>query len=129
MSRMSRTKGAAGERELCRLLTGELGIEVRRNIAQARSGGADCLELPGFAIECKRTERMARPTWWAQAVEQGGKVQAEPIVFYRRSREPWQALVCTADHGYREATWEQAMLHVRDKLARLYGVYATKAAA
>jgi Holliday junction resolvase len=115
MSRMSRSKGARGENELCRLLSAELGVTVARNIAQARNGGADCLELKGFAIECKRTERLARPTWWAQAVEQGERAKAEPIVFYRRSREPWQALIRTVDGGYREATWEQAMTHVREK--------------
>jgi Holliday junction resolvase len=112
---MSRTKGAAAERELCKLLSEELGVTVQRNVDQARNGGADCLELQGFAIECKRHERLSRPTWWAQAVEQGEKVKAEPLVFYRRSREPWQALIRTVDGGYREATWEQAMTHVREK--------------
>ena len=73
--------------------------------------------------ECKRHERLSRPTWWAQAVEQGQKAQAEPIVFYRRSREPWRALIATASGGYREAEWPDAMLHMREKLARLYGVY------
>lgn len=123
MSASQRRKGQAAERELCKKLSEELGIEVRRNVDQARAGGADCLELPGFAIECKRQERLARPTWWAQAVEQGVKAQAEPIVFYRRNGEPWQALVRTADGGYSESTWDQAMAHVRDKLQRLYGIY------
>lgn len=123
MSAMQRRKGASAERELCKLLSDELGIEVRRNVDQARAGGADCLELPGFAIECKRHETLRRPSWWVQAVEQGTKVQAEPIVFYRRSREPWQSLIRTADGGYREATWDQAMAHVRDKLARLHGIF------
>jgi hypothetical protein len=123
MGRMSRTKGARGELELCRLLSEELGIEVRRNIGQARSGGADCLELPGFALEVKRCERLARPTWWAQAVEQGQKAGAEPIVFFRRSREPWQALIATADGDYRVASWPAAILHLREKLARLFGVH------
>lgn len=120
---MQRRKGQVGERELCKLLSDELGIEVKRNVDQARNGGADCLEIPGFAAECKRQERLSRPTWWAQAVDQGRKANAEPIVFYRRSREPWQALIATTDSGYREATWEQAMAHIRDKLARLFGIY------
>jgi hypothetical protein len=107
-----------GERELCRLLSEELGVVVRRNVDQARSGGADCLELRGFAIECKRKEQLSRPAWWAQAVEQGGKCGNEPIVFYRRNGEPWQALIRTVDGGYREGTWEQAMFHIREKWAR-----------
>jgi Holliday junction resolvase len=123
MGRMSRDKGAAGERELCRLLSDELGITVQRNVDQARAGGADCLQLPGFAVECKRAQKLSRPTWWAQAVEQGRKAGAEPIVFYRRNREPWQALTRTLDGGYREATWDEAMAYVRDKLARLHGIW------
>jgi Holliday junction resolvase len=115
MSRMSRTKGAAAERELCKLLSDELGVMVRRNVDQARSGGADCLQVDGFAIEVKRRETLARPTWWRQAVEQGAKASAEPMVFFRRNGEPWQALIRTVDGGYRDATWEQAMFHIREK--------------
>lgn len=116
--RRSRTKGQVGERELCAKLSAELGFVVKRNVDQAREGGADCLELPGFAMEVKRRETLARPTWWAQAVEQGEKVRAEPIVFFRRNREPWQALIRTVDGGYRDATFEQAVFHIREKLAR-----------
>lgn len=123
MGAMSRNKGASGERELCRLLSEELGVTVARNIGQARAGGADCLELPGFAIEVKRCEQLRKPTWWAQAVEQGQRVGAEPIVFFRRSREPWQALIRTVDGGYRLASWPEAVLHVREKLARLHGIH------
>lgn len=123
---MQRNKGAAGERELCRLLSEELGVTVQRNISQSRAGGADCLEVKGFAIECKRQESLSRPSWWAQAVEQGRNVGAEPIVFYRRSREPWQALIKQGD-GYRLATWDGAMAHIREKWAILYGIYGAKA--
>ncbi len=115
MSKSQREKGRKGEIELCKLLSDELGVTVKRNVDQARGGGSDCLELRGFAIECKRQERLSRPSWWAQAVEQGHKAQAEPIVFYRRSREPWQALIRTVDGGYRETTWDAAMEHVREK--------------
>lgn len=115
MSRMSREKGRRAEIELCKLLSGELGIEVVRNVDQARNGGADCLQVKGFAIECKRTERLSRPTWWAQAMEQGTKAQAEPLVFYRRNGEPWQALIRTVDGGFRDGTWDQAMFHIREK--------------
>jgi hypothetical protein len=116
--RRSRNKGARGELELCRLLSEELGIEIRRNIGQARSGGADCLELQGFAIEVKRCEQLRKPTWWGQAVEQGQRAGAEPMVFFRRNGEPWQALIRTVDGGYREAAWPAAIYHIREKWAR-----------
>jgi hypothetical protein len=124
MAASQRRKGQVGERELFRLLSDELGVSVKRNVDQARNGGADCIELPGFSVECKRQERLARPAWWRQAVRQGIADGAEPIVFYRRSREPWAALIRTVDGGYREATWEAAVMHIREKLARLYGVTA-----
>lgn len=118
MSAMQRRKGQCGERELCRLLSDELGVTVRRNVDQARIGGADCVELTGFAVECKRSQKLSAPSWWRQAVRQGVDIGAEPIVFYRRNREPWQALLRTADGGYRHATWDQAMAHVRDAWQR-----------
>lgn len=117
MSASQRNKGAVAERELCKLLSEELGVSVERNRDQAFKGGADCLMVRGFAIECKRHETLRRPTWWAQALEQSRKAVAEPMVFYRRSREPWQALIHTIDGGYREATWDEAMAHIREKWA------------
>lgn len=117
MGASQRNKGAAAERELCRLLQDELGIEVRRNVDQARAGGADCLMVQGFAIECKRHEKLSRPSWWQQACKQGQKAGAEPLLFYRRSREPWQALIHTIHGGYREGTFSQAIAHIREKLA------------
>jgi Holliday junction resolvase len=124
MSASSRRKGQVGERELFRLLSDELGFVVRRNVDQARAGGADCIDLPGFAPECKRREKLALPAWWRQAVKQGQEAGTEPIVFFRRSREPWRALIRTVDGGYRLAEWAAAVMHIREKLARLYGVTA-----
>ena len=120
----SRAKGQRAERELCKLLSDELGMEVKRNVDQARTGGADCLDVPGFAIEIKHRQATTLPAWWRQALEQGIKAQREPILFYRKDREPWQAAIATADGGYRLATWDQAIYHIREKMARLYGVYA-----
>ncbi len=54
MSAMQRRKGAAGEREVLKLLGDELGVLLSRNLQQTREGGADCIALKGFAIEVKR---------------------------------------------------------------------------
>jgi hypothetical protein len=129
MSATQRRKGQRGELELFRLLSDELGFVVRRNVDQARNGGADCIELPGFSVECKRQERLCLPAWWRQAVKQGIAMQAEPIVFFRRSREPWRALLRTADGGYRLADWAEAVMYVREKLQRLHAIYPEKEAA
>lgn len=122
MSKASRDKGQRGERECFTLLSDELGFVVKRNVDQARLGGADCIELPGFAPEVKRREMLAKPSWWRQAVRQGAAMQREPIVFYRRNREPWRALI-TGPYGYQDVEWPVAMDYIRDKLARLYGIY------
>lgn len=91
MSASQRNKGAAGERELFRLLSNDLGHAVQRNLTQARGGGADTISIPGFSIEVKRQERLSLAAWWRQAVEQAGS--DIPILFYRASRQPWRAVL------------------------------------
>jgi predicted molibdopterin-dependent oxidoreductase YjgC len=124
----SREKGRRAEVALCKLLTAELGVKVERNRDQAYTGGADCLLLPGYAIEIKRREILAKPAWWRQTVAQADKVQQEPLCFYKQNRKPWRALV--ASNGtYRDVDWTEAMDAIRDKWARLYGVYSERKAA
>ena len=89
----SRNKGARGERELFGLLTAELGFIVERNLSQTRGGGADCITIPGWSIEVKRCETLAIPSWWRQAVEQALEENKKPILFYRKSRAQWAAVV------------------------------------
>lgn len=115
MSASQRAKGQTGERELCALLSDELGITVRRNVDQARAGGADCLEIRGFAIECKRHERLSRPTWWAQAVRQAEALKLEPLLFYRRNRQPWRAMVYRHNADPQDVPFEAACAHIREK--------------
>lgn len=93
MSASQRNKGATGERELFAALSELLGFAVRRNIGQARSGGADGLDVPGWAIECKRCETLAIAAWWQQACRQAEAMNRKPVLFYRQSRRPWLAVV------------------------------------
>ena len=123
MSKASRTKGANGEREALKLLGEELGVMLTRNLQQTREGGGDCLCVKGWAIEVKRQERLARPSWWRQACEQAKRIGAEPMLLYRRSREPWTAFIHTIDGKYREGTLQDAACAIREKLYRLHGEY------
>ena len=123
MGKASRTKGANGEREALKLLGEELGVMLTRNLQQTREGGGDCLCINGFAIEIKRQERLARPSWWRQACEQAKRIGAEPMLLYRRSREPWTAFIHTIDGKYREGTLQDAACAIREKLYRLHGEY------
>ena len=115
MSASQRRKGAAAEREVLRLLGEELGQVLQRNIQQTRDGGADCLCVKGWAIEVKRQEALSRPAWWRQACEQASRVQAEPMLLYRRSRAPWTAWIHTRDGQYREGTLIDAASAIREK--------------
>lgn len=93
MSRMQRNKGARGEREFFGLLSDYLGSCVRRNVDQARKGGADGIEVPGWAIEVKRHESGFRSEWWEQACEQADLHFRIPALAYRASRQPWRVRV------------------------------------
>ncbi|MFD0669702.1 putative PDDEXK endonuclease [Ramlibacter sp. MAHUQ-53] len=120
-------KGAAAERELSALLADALGVEVKRNTDPAKKTTGDILCIPGYAVECKRVEVLRRNAWWSQAVKQAAIHGVEPIVFYRRNRQPWRALV-TSQGGFADVHWTAAMDAMRDKLARLYGLYSVRAA-
>jgi Holliday junction resolvase len=93
MSAMQRNKGAAGERELFGILSDLLGTTVKRGLVAAREGGADTLDVPGWAIECKRVEKPAINAWWSQAADQAAQSGRKPVLFWRASRRPWLAFV------------------------------------
>jgi hypothetical protein len=95
--RASRLKGQVYERELFALLSKELGSCVRRNVDQARNGGADCIEVPGWAIEVKRHESGFRAEWWEQALAQAEAADCSPALAYRASRQPWRVRVLLVD--------------------------------
>ena len=97
MSAMQRRKGQTGEREFFGLLSEQLGTCVRRNVDQARNGGADGIEVPGWAIEVKRQESGFQAAWWTQAIEQADKADASPALAYRASRQPWRVRVLMCD--------------------------------
>jgi hypothetical protein len=65
---------------------------VKRKVAN-RAGEADCVEIPGWSVECKRVETPRYREWWAQAVAQAELTATAPILFFRASRQPWQAMV------------------------------------
>lgn len=92
MGAASRRKGAHGERELFALLSAELGVMVRRRLGAARDGGADSLDVTGWCVEVKRTERW-ESQYWQQTLRQAQSCGWRPVLFHRRSREAWRAYV------------------------------------
>ena len=93
MSAMQRNKGAAGKRELAKILRDELGVDITRNLVQSREGGADLLGVAGWAIECKRAADKSLNKWWLQACEQAGRVGMKPALIYRLDRCEWKVIV------------------------------------
>ncbi len=92
-----RSKGARGERELFHLLSANLGFVVRRNVDQARAGGADGIEIPGWAVECKRQETLRISEWMSQAEMQAQTLGRKPVLFYRQSYHGWSAVMRLQD--------------------------------
>jgi len=101
VGRMSRNKGASGERELIHAIYDETGIRLERNLAQSFGGGHDLIGLDHWAIECKRYATISnadKAAFWAQAVKQAKRVCKEPAVCFRADRAPWRVLVAYPEH-------------------------------
>ena len=93
MTDSQRRKGASGERELAGLLRELLGVDVTRNLMQARQGGADLLGVTGWALEVKRAARPRLTAWWLQACQQAEAVRLKPALAYRLDRQPWRVVL------------------------------------
>lgn len=80
MGKMQRTKGASYEREVCAKFSDALGIDVKRNIGQARDGGND-INVGPLVIECKRRATLTTlESWHAQASEPCGLDETAVVV-------------------------------------------------
>lgn len=92
MGRMSRAKGAAGEREFSKLLSEAMGVEIKRKLGAARDGGDD-LEYGLFSFEVKRQEVIKIEEWMAQALASAEPSGRIPVVVFRRSNSRWRACI------------------------------------
>ena len=92
MGKSQRTKGAAGEREVCELIFQNLGIQVHRNLSQTRDGGAD-IKLNPFSIEVKRRAAISNIYDWIDQAERGCEFPERPIVVCRADRKQWLAIL------------------------------------
>jgi len=95
VGRMSRDKGARGEREVKDLhntFFKELGLNVqmqRNSSGQADGGGYDLVGLQFLAIEVKLQEGPYQEIWWKQCLEQCSFGQTA-VLWYRRNRIKWR---------------------------------------
>ena len=90
----SRSKGAAGERELAHELTRVLNCKARRG--QQFSGSPDSpdivTDLNGIHIECKRVEHLKLYPALKQSERDAGDGEI-PVVMHRKNREKWVVIV------------------------------------
>lgn len=107
MSINSRTKGRAGEQEVCRWLNSiaaeayrSKGLEppetpiFQRNQNQTAVGGSDVTNPYGLSIEVKRHEQLAVDTWWQQCHESAVTFGGIPVLLYRQNgKRKWRAVM------------------------------------
>lgn len=92
MGASQRRKGAAGENELAKILSEQLGIVVQRKLGQARDGGHDLTQTGPFAWEVKRRKGIAVHEWVDQCAKACGPNDI-PIVACRGDNKEWLVIM------------------------------------
>lgn len=97
MAKYQRTKGAAGEREFCKLLAAHGFPDPKRLLGQARDGGGD-IPTPPILWEVKRRKRLAVYEFMRQAVDAVGNSTCRlPAIGMRADGEDWLVVMRAAD--------------------------------
>lgn len=98
MAKSQRTKGAAGEREFCALLTEHGFANPKRLLGQARDGGGD-VPTPPFLWEVKRRQKIATYEFMAQAIDAAGNHAKckVPAVAMRADNQEWLVVMRARD--------------------------------
>ena len=95
MSASQRRKGRAGEIELAKLLSEQLGWVVKRNIGQSRDGGDD-ITTGQFRWECKRRAKLSVYEFMEQ-VEAACESGDIPVVAMRADSKGWLVMLRLED--------------------------------
>lgn len=97
MGSTERRKGARGEREICAILSDELGISAKRNLDQTREGGCDITAGP-FNLEVKRRAKIGNIyDWMEQAAASCEDTEKKPVVICRADGKKWLAIMPFGD--------------------------------
>lgn len=91
MGKMSRNKGARGEREVAALFR-EGGFPEADRGARLGKSGDDVIRVEDLHIEVKYRERLEL---WAslEQAEKDAPPLMEPVLAFRRNHQPWRAVV------------------------------------
>lgn len=97
LGKSSQTKGRRGELELVQLFQSH-GIPAEPGQAVSYGATPDIVGVDGVHVECKRAETLRLSEWMAQAERDARRFgDGVPVVFFRRSREPWRVVMNLAD--------------------------------
>ena len=96
----SRTKGAAFEREVAKLLLLVLGISFKRDLRQYQTSGHGDLipDDPAFPFELELKRYATGPisgtdNWWKQVTTAANKTGKRPALVYKYDRQPIRVVV------------------------------------
>ena len=91
----SRSKGARGELEVCKLLAENLGGSYSRNLKQYQQNQeGDIEQLVGpYLLEVKNCAALNLKPWWQQTVQAASKRGAVPCLAYKIPRKGWRFCV------------------------------------
>ncbi len=127
MSAYARRKGHQFERDICNMLTDELGIECRRVLEQVREKELGDIQLGPFVIECKRYKNLGEPPadWWKQAWAASQNLRLIPVLIWKFDRKPIKVTLPLSLLGwypneiiYTATTdWQTGMMVMREHLA------------
>ena len=97
VAKLSRDKGARGEREICAILSDELGISSKRNLDQTREGGCDITAGP-FNLEVKRRAKIGNIyDWMEQAAASCEDTSQKPVVLCHADGKKWLVIMPLQD--------------------------------
>jgi len=108
MGIMQRRKGAAGERELCRLFADYLGGEWSRNLKQyqqAQHGDIEQLVAGRYLVEVKNQAELRIPEWWRQACAAADMAKAAPLLAYKVARQGWRFVLPMNEAQAARSSW------------------------
>ena len=96
----SRTKGAAFEREIAKMLLLELGISFKRDLRQYQEADHGDLipDDPAFPFELELKRYAHGPIsgtdkWWQQVTTAAAKTGKRPALIYKYDRQPVRCVV------------------------------------
>ena len=95
MGKMQRTKGAAAEREVVKIVQ-SVWPDVARNLAQSRDGGRDLVNTPPLCIEIKRQERLNLRSAYEQCKAAATSEEAA-VVVHRSNHTQWLVTLSLED--------------------------------